>query len=112
MYGATKNTGVYYLTVSELMSGEELRDTRIRVNGQVIDGSIKWYLKNLASGPERVYEFTITDGEKNLVVNYEESLPDTFGPGIEVVAEGIYSKDGIFKAEKVIAKCPSKYEVE
>lgn len=110
VYGATRNAGLYYLTVSELME-RKITDRPIRVSGQVVDGSIKWYLEKTALNKERIYEFIITDKKNNLLVRYKGSLPDTFKPGREVVVEGGYGKDGIFKAKKVIGKCPSKYEV-
>ena len=39
--------------------------------------------------------------------------PDLFKDGAEVVVEGILSSagpDGVFHADKVLAKCPSKFE--
>jgi cytochrome c-type biogenesis protein CcmE len=39
--------------------------------------------------------------------------PDLFKDGAEVVVEGVLSSagpDGVFRADKVLAKCPSKFE--
>jgi len=41
-------------------------------------------------------------------------VPDTFTDAndIEVIVEGKYGKDGIFRATEVLAKCGSRYETE
>ncbi len=41
--------------------------------------------------------------------------PDLFKDGAEVVVEGVLTAagpEGIFRADKVLAKCPSKFEAE
>jgi cytochrome c-type biogenesis protein CcmE len=46
------------------------------------------------------------------MVVYRGALPDAFKdqPGTEVVAEGRLDGQGIFLAQTLITKCPSKYE--
>jgi cytochrome c-type biogenesis protein CcmE len=41
-------------------------------------------------------------------------VPDTFTDAndIEVIVEGKYGKDGVFRATEVLAKCGSRYEAE
>jgi cytochrome c-type biogenesis protein CcmE len=56
--------------------------------------------------------FTIVDleGDENLPVVYQGVVPDTFRVGNEVVIEGQLNSDGIFQADTLMPKCPSKYE--
>lgn len=78
----------------------------VRVGGTVLDGSVQYDSKkgNL--------HFTITDGESKLPVVFEGIAPNTFRPGVEVVVEGRYVSKNIFEADKIMAKCPSKYEAQ
>jgi cytochrome c-type biogenesis protein CcmE len=51
---------------------------------------------------------------KTLPVVYASlETPDLFKDGAEVVVEGVLSRPaGIFRADKVMAKCPSKFEAD
>ena len=55
--------------------------------------------------------FTISDGggDATLPVVYKGVVPDTFSAGIEVVVEGRLNQDGVFRAEVIMPKCPSRY---
>ncbi len=44
-------------------------------------------------------------------VTYDGPKPDAFEPGINVLAQGTYSRgDNLFTADDLLVKCPSKYE--
>ncbi len=105
-YTGFVSSAVYYYTVSEL-SGQDasVRNTNIRVNGQVDAGSIK-------QGPavNSALEFVITEGGETLPVVYQGIVPDAFGTGREVVIEGYLDSNGVFQADTILTKCPSKYE--
>ncbi len=45
-----------------------------------------------------------------LPVTYRGAVPDIFGPDIEVVVEGKWTPGGVFVADTLLAKCPSKFE--
>lgn len=113
VYSATKNAGVYYLTVKELKNKKNTTDIPVRVSGKVMEGTVKQHWKkSSASNRDLIYRFAIQEGGESLAVTYQGSLPDTFNSGREVVAEGMYGEDGMFKAEKIMAKCPSKYQAK
>lgn len=95
----------YYVTLHELSGmGEQAYNVRLRVAGDVADGSIMQ-----AAGAT---EFKLIQEESSLNVVYvgNDPLPDTFKGGAQAVVEGIYERNGTFKAEFVQAKCASKYE--
>ena len=101
-----QSSATYYYTVSELMEqGSSIYGENVRVNGQVAPGSVE----QEAQGT--ILRFTITDVEveQNLPVVYQGVVPDTFKVGNEVVVEGYLNSDGIFQANTLVAKCPSKY---
>ncbi len=96
----------YYYTVSELMEqGSSIYDENVRVKGQVAPGSVE----QEAQG--RILRFTMidVDGEESLPVVYQGVVPDAFKVGNEVVVEGHLNSAGIFQANTILTKCPSKY---
>ena len=95
---------VYYRTPTELLSSKSDPAQRLRVAGKVVPGTIK--------KDNRTTEFAVTDGRNLVEVKTADLLPDTFGPGVEVVAEGAMSKGGFFSASTVLAKCPSKFKAK
>ena len=97
----------YYVTVSELVDkGPEVYDTDIRVAGKVADSPVEWV-------PDEIeLSFTITEGGQMLPVVYNGAKPDGFTAGADIVVEGKYSPDNIFRASSIVLKCPSKYELE
>lgn len=95
----------YYHTVAELrtLSGAALQN-RIRVGGDIRSGSIERFRGRV--------DFVIEQEGKALQVSYvgRDPLPDTFVDGAQALVEGKQMPDGRFLAEKVQAKCASKYE--
>lgn len=95
----------YYYTLKDLatLSGPQAKQ-RIRVAGDIRAGSIQRL-------PGRV-DFVIEQEGRTLPVSYvgREPLPDTFVDGAQALVEGRRMADGRFVAEKVQAKCASKYE--
>jgi cytochrome c-type biogenesis protein CcmE len=95
----------YYHTISELsgLSGSA-RNQRMRVSGNVREGSIM-----RQSG--RV-DFVLEEQGRVLPISYvgRDPLPDTFKDGAQALVEGRLNPDGQFVAERVQAKCASKYE--
>ncbi len=95
----------YYVTVSEFYDREtELQEINVRVAGKIADSSINWDAEGLN------LRFTITEGGKKMPVIYHGAQPSGFKAGFDILVEGEYHSDGIFRASQLILKCPSKYE--
>ena len=100
----------YYKTVDELMAMKktdpEVYDLRLKVAGDVVKGSIDRH--------GRALQFKIEQKGVVVPVNYvgNETLPDTFVDGVQAVVEGKYDKSGVFQADKIQAKCASKYQAK
>jgi len=104
VYGGVKDTMVYYLTVEELKAQvPEIYDSRVRVSGNVVPGTIK-------TEDDGILLFSITDGKQNVDIAYKGIVPDIFKDDVEAVVEGQYGDDNVFKADTLLAKCPTKYE--
>jgi cytochrome c-type biogenesis protein CcmE len=105
---ATMSTGAYYLTVSELNDkGSVMVGERVRVSGQVVEGSENWQPK------EMTLAFAIHDESgKELPIIFYGPRPDNFQRAAEAIVEGELLPDGSFKANTLLLKCPSRYEEE
>ena len=108
-----QKTAMYYFTVSELEAREaDFVDKRIKLAGKVVPGSIQ------VDGQTHAVEFRIwepTEGTNEglstqRAVTYKGVVPDTFKDEADVILEGKTRTDGVFQAETLLAKCPSKYE--
>lgn len=105
-----KQTGMYFLTPSELaartQADESFYDLGIKVSAKVVRGSI------VRTPSEQRVDFRISDGGYEFPVTYVGLVPDTFTDEneIEVIVEGTYGRDGLFRATEVLAKCGSRYE--
>ncbi len=108
MATSIKDTGVYYLTPTELAgrlsSDPSFRNTGVKVGARVVPGSIR------REPGGREYAFTMTDGAQVYPVIYRGIAPDTFTDGVDVVVEGRMGEDGTFHATTLLAKCASRYE--
>lgn len=105
--GGVSEGKAYYKTIPELQAmGGDAMNKRLRVAGDVEKGSIRRDGKDV--------HFTIFQESKKLNVLYTgtEPLPDTFRDGAQAVADGRLQADGSFHANKVQAKCASKYEAK
>lgn len=93
----------YYVTVDEIISGKTARH-RIRVGGMVEQGSIERRAGTVT--------FRLTQNAKSVPVTYvgTDTLPDTFVDGAQAIIEGDYTPGGEFRADKIQAKCASKYQ--
>jgi cytochrome c-type biogenesis protein CcmE len=96
----------YYKTIAELNEmGDRAYTTRLRVGGDVEVGSI--------ARKGTAVEFTMvqdTAHKLRVIYNGSEPLPDTFRDRAQALADGTMGRDGVFQANKIQAKCASKYE--
>ena len=110
---SSQKMSLYYLTVTELEAKEiEFVDKRIKLAGKVVPESI------IKRDGNRTVEFQIWEpvGDQpgqfsnTRTIQYSGVIPDTFRDEADVVLEGNVGSNGIFVAETLLAKCPSKYE--
>ena len=103
---ATTTTGAYYMTVAELHErAPQLFGERVRVSGNVVDGSENWNAREIT------LRFAIADesgGELPIV--FYGPRPDNFQRAASAIVEGELLPDGTFQAETLLLKCPSRYE--
>ena len=90
----------FFKTPTELHDKPEYGKT-MRLGGYVKDGSLK------QTGVS--YDFIVTDFEHELEVKYSGFMPSLFREGQGVVAIGKLENDGVFQAQKILAKHDEKY---
>ena len=109
-----------YLTVDDFLADAKLgadakyqyRDAErqatrpVRLRGKAIEEGLVIDIETSTA------TFTMV-GEKaeggGLPVVYKGVLPDLFKAGVEILVTGRMGKDGVFEADVVATKCPSKY---
>jgi cytochrome c-type biogenesis protein CcmE len=108
MATSISNTGMYYLTPTELATKLKadagFANVGVKVGARVVPGSVT----RDAGGKK--YTFRVTDGASTFPVVYRGIAPDTFTDSVDVVVGGRMGADGTFQATELLAKCASRYE--
>ncbi|HEX9580754.1 MAG TPA: cytochrome c maturation protein CcmE [Gemmatimonadales bacterium] len=103
-----KDTGMYFLTPSELAArvsaDRSFHNVGVKMGARVVHGTIQ---RDVAS---QTITFQATDGQQTYPVVYRGLAPDTFTDDVDVVVEGRLMPDGTFRATTLLAKCGSRYE--
>ena len=104
-YQSFEGATVYYYTVGEMIDiGYTPEDRMVRVSGKLVPDTFH------RAEDSTLAEFNLTDGTQDLTAAHQGVLPDLFfNEHSEIILEGRYHPDGVFKSENVIVKCPSKY---
>lgn len=96
-----------YLTIEEALSAtDDKRDRFIQLEAVVVSSSVKY------DSTLPLLTFDLTDDKNVISVEYADAKPDNFDSGYPVIVEGRFGENNKFKADKVLVKCPSKYEEE
>ena len=101
VYGLSQNMN-YLFTPSQVLAGKAHAYRSFRLGGMVVDGSIKHDQHSL------LVDFSVTDGDHAMPVQYTGILPDLFRANQAVIATG-RMRDGVFVASEVLAKHDATY---
>ena len=96
-----KSNIVYFQSPSEIKSLIELDKKKIRVGGMVKNQSISINSDEI--------NFVITDFKNEINVTFSGAVPNLFGEGKGVVAEGFLKDRSYFLATKILAKHDENY---
>jgi cytochrome c-type biogenesis protein CcmE len=109
----TSSSGKNFYTVDQFLDLERSPNRAVKIRGLVVGDSLR------ETGT--TIDFEVRDpesaGTRSLPVHFDTlraqgQRPDTLMPRAEVVIEGHMGEGGIFQANTILAKCPSKYEGE
>jgi cytochrome c-type biogenesis protein CcmE len=94
---------MFFVEISDVVAGEFPESRNFRIGGLVVDGSIAREEGSLEM------TFQVTDTRCVLDVSYEGVVPDLFREGQGVVAHGAIGANGVFSADKILAKHDENY---
>lgn len=127
---ATQANAEYFMTVNELKSkGSSLVGRSLRISGAVIGDTIQYdpLTMNLTfdiahvpgdnaaiemgGGLAAVLHAAVTDPTRaRLTIVYNGPKPDLLRDEAQAIATGHLGEDGIFYADELLLKCPTKYQ--
>ena len=100
---ALRDEAAYFRTPQEIKAGKAEVGEPMRLGGMVAAGSIK------RQGDGLTIDFVATDGKASIPVQFTGIVPDLFAENAGMVADGRMRADGVFIAEKILAKHDEKY---
>jgi cytochrome c-type biogenesis protein CcmE len=129
---STQAAAQYYLTVDELIiKGDGVRDRDLKLSGAVLGDSITYDAETLtlrftivhvpgdteeieqAGGLAEVLHQAVMDPNANRVdVVYIGPMPDLLRHEAQAIVTGRLGEDGVFNADELLLKCPTRYEDE
>lgn len=129
---STQAAAQYYLTIDELIvKGDTVRDRDVKLSGAVIGETISYDMESLtlrftianvpadsdeieaAGGLAEVLHQAVLDPNANrLEVVYIGPMPDLLRHEAQAIVTGRIGEDGVFEADELLLKCPTRYEDE
>jgi cytochrome c-type biogenesis protein CcmE len=100
---AFQDNMMFFVEISDVVAGKYPKQRNFRIGGLVVDGSVE-----RAQGSMDL-RFRVTDMNCEVPVSYIGVLPDLFREGQGVVAHGRLGDDGVFQADKILAKHDENY---
>lgn len=127
---STQANAQYFFTVDEVLAkGSSVGDRELRISGAVIGDSIQYDAQTLTlsftvahvpgdnkdieaqGGLATVLHAAVVDPARaRLQVRYVGVKPDLLRNEAQAIMTGHMGEDGVFVAEELLLKCPTKYE--
>jgi cytochrome c-type biogenesis protein CcmE len=127
---STNANAQYFFTIDELKSrGQSMVDQNVRISGAVIGDSIQYDPQSLTlsfaianvpadnkqieaeGGLAAVLHAAVTDPERTRMQTvYVGPKPDLLRDEAQAIMTGHMGGDGVFYADELLLKCPTKYE--
>ncbi|HKZ55255.1 MAG TPA: cytochrome c maturation protein CcmE [Anaerolineales bacterium] len=129
---STKAAAQYYLTIDELFAkGDSVRGRDLKISGAVDGPSIQYDVQTLtlrftianvpadldeiekAGGLAEALHLAVADpSARRLEVVYNDVMPDLLRHEAQAIVTGRLGDDGVFYADELLLKCPTRYEEE
>ena len=127
---STQASAEYFMTVDELRAeGQSVVGRNLRVSGAVIGDSIQYDPQTLTltfevahvpgdnreveaqGGLAAVLHAAVADPKRtHMTVQYSGPKPDLLKDEAQAIMTGQIGTDGVFHADELLLKCPTKYE--
>ncbi|MDR0673430.1 MAG: cytochrome c maturation protein CcmE [Zoogloeaceae bacterium] len=103
VFSALKENVAFFHSPADIAAGKAPENKLFRVGGLVEAGSLERQEDGVT------VRFVVTDNIARVPVHYKGILPNLFSEGKGVVAQGRLAEDGVFVAQKVLAKHDENY---
>jgi cytochrome c-type biogenesis protein CcmE len=130
IWTSTAASAEYFLTIDELNAkGSGVVDKNLRVSGAVIGDSIQYDAQSLTLSfdvahvpadnlaietegglAEVLHQAVMDPGRSRMKVVYVGVKPDLLRNEAQAIMTGHIGEDGVFYAEELLLKCPTRYE--
>lgn len=130
IWSSTAATSEYFLTVDELNArGADVVDRNLRVSGAVIGDTIKYDAQTLTLSfevahvpgdqaiiedegglAEALHQAVVDPTRSRIKIVYVGPMPDLLRHEAQAIVTGKLGEDGVFHADELLLKCPTKYE--
>lgn len=130
IWTSTAASAEYFLTIDELNAkGSGVVDKNLRVSGAVIGDSIQYDAQNLTLSfevahvpadnlaietegglAEVLHQAVMDPSRSRMKVVYVGPKPDLLRNEAQAIMTGHIGEDGVFYAEELLLKCPTRYE--
>ncbi|HSJ88274.1 MAG TPA: cytochrome c maturation protein CcmE [Anaerolineales bacterium] len=130
IWSSTKATQEYFLTVDELNAkGSSIVDKNLRVSGAVIGDTLQYDAQSLTLSFDvahvpgdnaeletegglavALHQAVIDPSRPRMKVVYVGPKPDLLRDEAQAIMTGHLGEDGVFYAEELLLKCPTRYE--
>jgi cytochrome c-type biogenesis protein CcmE len=130
IFSSTQQSAEYFLTVDEIKAkGDSVIDRNLRLSGAVIGDSIQYDAQTLTltfdvahvpgdnaeieaqGGLAEVLRAAVMDlTRQRITVVYVGPRPDLLRSEAQAIMTGQLGADGVFYADELLLKCPTKYE--
>ena len=130
IWNATTSTQEFFLTVDELNARSvEIVDKNVRVSGAVIGDTIQYdpstltltfevahvpadqaELEDEGGLAEALHQAVADPSRSRMTVQYVGVKPDLLRHEAQAIVTGQLGTDGVFHAEELLLKCPTRYE--
>ncbi len=100
---AFQDNMMFFVEISDVAAGKYPKERNFRIGGLVVGGSLHREQGSLD------VSFEVTDTACTVPVVYTGVLPDLFREGQGVVAHGRLGDNGVFVADKILAKHDEEY---
>ena len=127
---ATTDSSQYFMTIDELNAkGPDVVDKNLRVSGAVIGDTIQYdpatltltfevahvpaenaELETEGGLAEALHQAVIDPSRARMTVVYVGVKPDLLRNEAQAIVTGRLGADGLFHAEELLLKCPTRYE--
>ncbi len=128
----TLSTGRYFITVNDLVARSDLVGKTVKVTGAVIGSTIDFdantktihftmahitdsaaELEDEGGLAKALHEAAINPNATRLKVEVpNQAMPDLLKDEAQAIVTGKLGADGVFRADELLLKCPSKYVSE